>query len=868
MTSELQEAVTKERRIEMAVEMLRLFGNPIVEIRTLPPPVERGYFDDLDAAARQAIEQSDLQRNVYVTISEQCDHVAGLADNKIGKGASTKDADIAKYTNLVLDIDPVRAESGLAATDNEHAAARRVGAAAMALAAEMGWPEPLFVDSGNGCYVIFAIDLENTKANHDLVGRVLHAFAQKVDCPVAKVDTSVGNASRIFRVAGTINRKGEATDERPHRMATIISRPTGHLVEVTAEQLAAFAGPEAPPSPGVFASIIQTPQQHQTIVDGVVTTLRELGLSPTKIEKEPTFTLVSLPHCSKGDSDGNTGVLVWRSGGIQYKCFHDKCQGMTWADFQNAMNPSVGDLAAEAVAKELLGEGLNGRTLDDPLVLAKVQMKKWATTKGEKTLAFFSGQTYRYNASEGWEPIRQVDVEPFIRQTIQDVYDRYAEKKRLLTGQLVTSQKVTGQKLTDTYKAMQSLCTHEVSRTAQAPFWLTPHTWNADDLHVFRNGILNVRRYISAEPDFFIARTPKLFFEQSANFDFAMVAPEPTEWKKFLASLGQDAEWHRCLQQIVGYCLWRGYDLQKFFMLAGPPRSGKGTIVKVLTDLLGGSLAVCSPGFADFHSDFGLEQAIGKCLAIVPEATLPKNHAKDIVSRIKAWTGGDSITVHRKNKVNLSMCLKRTRIIVQTNDVVALPDNSGALHARMIPMKLTKSFTGSERADLADSLVPEYPGIMLWALEGLKDLRTTGKFALPPSSLDLLDSLNSASAPLKAFVDDCCELDPTAAVQKKALHEIYRHWMEEERQDQQKYDSSQFAIELASVLPTLKDRRLGTAGAKTYAGYTLAKTDYDDKSGRSYIWLGIRPRPEWASKLFLRPKSIATEDATHLAQCA
>jgi P4 family phage/plasmid primase-like protien len=498
--------------------------------------------------------------------------------------------------------------------------------------------------------------------------------------------------------------------------------------------------------------------------------------------------------------------------------------------------------SAETIVRELLGESLEGRAFNDPLILAKIHLKKWATDKGEQTLAYFCGQTYRYDLVEGWEVVKPGELDPWIRQTVQEVFDQVAKQRG------VTPSKVTRELVTDVFKAMQSLCACEISKTVQAPFWLQPHDWRPDDVLVFKNGFLNVRRYIEGRTDYFMPKTPKLFFEHAANFDFQPNGPAPVEWHRFLGTLKQDENWCLCLQQIFGYCLWRGYDLQKFFMLVGPPRSGKGTITGVLKNLLGGQPAICSPGLEDLVKDFGLEQALGKRLAIVPEVTLPRQTAA-IVANLKAWTGGDSITINRKYQKNVGYCLKGTRIIMQSNDFVPLPDNSGALNARLIPLKLTESYCDKERIDLAEALVPEYPAILRWALEGLKRLYEAGKFTLPESSKELCDDFRSASSPIKAFVGECCELGEYA-VQKPALHKLYQRW-KSTREDALDLDDGQFAVHLRSAVGTVTTTRQSAADKKhVKENIPITETPYDTKT-RANVWIGIRPRPAWLEETFL-----------------
>ena len=101
------------------------------------------------------------------------------------------------------------------------------------------------IDSGNGTYLIYRlpnlpVDFANTGGRSgDAVPRVPQA--EKFDGPDGTVDTSMFNPSRIYRVAGTLNVKGEATEERPHRGGGLIEAPA-EQVAVPAELLQQLAG--------------------------------------------------------------------------------------------------------------------------------------------------------------------------------------------------------------------------------------------------------------------------------------------------------------------------------------------------------------------------------------------------------------------------------------------------------------------------------------------------------------------------------------------------------------------------------------------------------------------------------------------------
>jgi len=749
-------------------------------------------------------------------------------------------------------------------TDAEHAAALEAADRLGRLTASLGWPAPVVADSGNGAYLLFRVDLPNTPEGVKLIADVLRVLAARVDTDAVHLDTGVGNPARIVRVAGSINRKSPHAPERPNRPVRILSAPVDDCLEtVTVEQLQSLAGtdagtvsepdtvlvsaPDATDSTGFKELDDVESEIHQRQVDAVLAYLDKVGIQPSAVREESRFKCIDLPHCpfkDKDHTDGRTAILVWKTGTIGVKCFHAKCEGKTWADLQKALGVPFRDVARQIATRTIMGK--TDRVFNDPLLLAQKHLAKWAAPDGTPTLACFRGETYRYDRAEGWEETRLRDLEPWVRQTVQEVFDDHAQLVSQIEGKQKKPEPIRGQLVPDTFKAMQSLCKREVSRNTQNHFWLEPAgDWEADDLLTFRNGILNVRNFRQCRSDSFMPPTAKLFYEHQAQFDFDPHASRPVEWHRFLDSLEQDDHWRECLQQIMGYCLWPGYDLQKFFVLVGPPRSGKGTIATVLEDLLGGEPAVCAPGLEDF-TRFGLEQAIGKHLAVVPEIDLPRKH-REIIARLKAITGGDLVTIDRKHIPNLSVRLKM-KIVMQTNHFVALPDNSGALLARILPLKFTKSFVGQEDTRLAERLVAEYPGILLWALEGLRTLyEADGRFTLCRSTRDELDQLLAEAAPLQAFIDECCRVDLAQGIQATALYRIYQLWAE--GRALQPLGEGQFGGELRSAVHTIVKDRATKPNQTKRNGCRIVETDFDiDPTTRAVLWLGICPKPEWRTR--------------------
>src|SRR5206468_2568650 len=119
-------------------------------------------------------------------------------------------------------------------------------------------------------------------------------------------------------------------------------------------------------------------------------------------------------------------------------------------------------------------------------------------------------------------------------------------------------------------------------------------------------------------------------------------APSPKHWLKFLAALWpEDEAAEDTLEEIFGYFICGGNEQQKLFLILGPPRAGKGTIVEVLAALMGRD-SVVFPTLKSMTGEFGRWPLIDKLLAVITDARLgPKSDAHAVVESLLAISGGD-----------------------------------------------------------------------------------------------------------------------------------------------------------------------------------------------------------------------------------
>jgi putative DNA primase/helicase len=335
-----------------------------------------------------------------------------------------------------------------------------------------------------------------------------------------------------------------------------------------------------------------------------------------------------------------------------------------------------------------------------------------------------------------------------------------------------------------------------LSSDVDAPDWIDTHGVAAPAAQVIscRNGLLDLDNRTLHE------HTPALFNVVAVPFAYDALAAEPTLFLDFLASVwGDDEESIALLQEYFGYVLSGRLDQQKLLMLVGPTRSGKGTVARVLTALVGGRRNVPGPTLASLNTNFGLSPLIGKPLAIISDARLG-GPAHTVVERLLSITGEDTLTIDRKYREPWNGKLP-TRFVILTNELPAFKDASGVIANRFLTLRMTESYLGREDLDLGVKLRADLPGILNWSLEGLDRLNRNGRFTVPASSRDAATLMADLASPVSAFVRECCIREPGATVTVDALYTEWRAWAEQN--GHRALSKVSFGRDLRAVVPEL-----------------------------------------------------------------
>ncbi len=444
----------------------------------------------------------------------------------------------------------------------------------------------------------------------------------------------------------------------------------------------------------------------------------------------------------------------------------------------------------------------------DPLISAEIFVEKRYTKGRERTLQHHRGDFYCWNGTR-YEGLEDNDLEAQVWRFLHRAF-KYGPKASLVPF------RPTRSKVAEVFAGLQAEC-HLSSSTCD-PAWLDDTVdLPPSEIISCANGLLHLP---SGD---LLPHTPAMFNRNGVSFAYDDHGPEPIEFLRFLEQLWpEDPDAIATLQQIFGYLLTGNTSHQKAFIIVGPPRSGKGTIARVLTALLG-QTNVVSPTLNSLVNNFGLMPLLGKSLAIIPDARLScRTDQQQIMGeRILSITGEDAQTVDRKYKDPWTGKLP-TRLLILSNELPQFADASGALANRFIILTLKRSFLGREDHGLIGRILLELPGILNWAIRGWKDLRMQGRFATPASSADVAQEILDLASPVSAFIRDVCEIGPGNSVRLRDLVKARQIWSQETGNDYN-HESQTFGRDLRAAIPgiRLKQVREGHKRERFYEGIAL-----------------------------------------------
>ncbi len=467
--------------------------------------------------------------------------------------------------------------------------------------------------------------------------------------------------------------------------------------------------------------------------------------------------------------------------------------------------------------------------IDDPHRLARLYLAR-KTGDESQTIHFYRSEWHKWDGY-AYQPVEDVEVRAELGELAKSEFDEanrraiadYNEAKD--AGEInpledkgpPLCRKVTRGLLNNVVQALESLTL--LPGSMEQPAWLgDKKPFPADEVLATRSGLIHLPSLIQsdAKP---LPPTPLYFSRNALQFGYDPDADCPL-WRKFLSTLWpDDAESLATLQQWFGYCLLPSTEQHKMMMLVGPPRSGKGTIGRVLQQLIG-KTNVANPKLASLEGPFGLQPLVGKLVGLVSDARLSgRVDGVAVVENLLSISGEDSQDVHRKNLPTLTGVRLPIRFMILTNELPNMRDVSGALITRVILLRLVEDFIGREDKTLTARLLTELPGILNWAIAGWDRLQQEGGFIQPESGRELLEDLEGLASPVKTFVGDCCEIGPECTDFCDVIFRAWQDWCETHGRDHTGTVQT-FGRDLRAAFPHIRTMQPRIYGSRqrTYQG--------------------------------------------------
>lgn len=400
-----------------------------------------------------------------------------------------------------------------------------------------------------------------------------------------------------------------------------------------------------------------------------------------------------------------------------------------------------------------------------PLAVAERVVDEFWTLDGARTLAYWQKDFYRWTGTF-WAVLDSDDLRARL-------YRALAEAEYIGASDAVLSWAPNRTKVANVTEALTTVVYREADLEPDVGS-NEPGDVGGVALIPFANGMLHLVRDTGERT--LKPHSPGLFNLYALPFDYAEDAGPPKAWLRFLDSLEIDADVVDLLQEWFGYVISGDLSMSRMLYLYGATRAGKGVITRVLQALVGRANHV-SPNLSQFGDTFGLEATVGKTLVTVNDARFRGIKSAELVERLLNFTGGDHMSINRKNRQPWTGP-PVSRVMIVSNDLPSISGEQSSAFAKRIlgPIHLRKSFYAQEDFQLERRLAGELVEILMWAFDGYDRLCENGGFTEPVSSAAIHFEMSAAMQPVELFLSERCVLGSGRRVTKDRLYAAYRNW--------------------------------------------------------------------------------------------
>jgi len=184
-----------------------------------------GYFDNFKAFKKAvSIAIKNQQSDIYFTLQVIDPRLIGRSNNVL-KAASitTSDNNVLYYRWIPIDIDPVR-PAGISSSSSEFKKAIELrDTISEWILDTTEYSDLITAISGNGAHILIKLpeDLKVNDESKELIKSFLENVDRNFSTDDVKIDTTVNNPARIWKLYGTKAMKGDVVPKKGNREALI-----------------------------------------------------------------------------------------------------------------------------------------------------------------------------------------------------------------------------------------------------------------------------------------------------------------------------------------------------------------------------------------------------------------------------------------------------------------------------------------------------------------------------------------------------------------------------------------------------------------------------------------------------------------------
>jgi putative DNA primase/helicase len=824
------------QEVKRAYQLLTTPGQ-VVEMRALESSKDHngryretlgGYFDNIDDLLRE-ISKIRLAVGIYITLQPCHPDLLHRAKNKLirqKKDYSTPDKYITAYRWLPIDSDPERV-SNISSTEEEHEKAIAHSLKIRQALSELGWPEPVLTDSGNGSHLLYPID--EPVSNPQFIKRVLEGLAHRFDEDGIHVDQGLFNPSRIIKLYGTLACKGDDTDERPHRLSRILEIPD-QLQVVSHDLLEAIAIPiETKAIPYKISNNDPKPSAVKSFSMEDFIYKHEIRIKSSSPYNGGTRYLLEACAWDPSHTD-NSACLYDMPDGFGASCSHNSCKGKHWRDFRLIFEPDAYDRQSQtdwqsksyAPTPESEAAYYNEEPKQPPLdrVLQRLAENEWGDAllfaevfQGRIVYDASNKEWYRWN-----EHYWKLDNTNFVRQLVSghlgSIYMKAAAEANVKWAELeaeisrlpkdsskIGELEIEQTKLNEQMDALKKRC--YALRSAKRNLAVlgftqtdprmvvTGNMWDTDKWSLpVQNGVIDLRtgNLRPGKPHDYIRTVASVTWD-------GINAPYP-RFEKFLDEIFEDRleddrkDLIEFLQRLLGYAITGLSEEAIFPILYGEEgRNGKDTLMALLRSILGALAGAVSN---DLFVDNKAARAAGSATPHICDlqgrrivwGSETKQGDKLNIAQIKLFTGGGDISARQLHGKQFSFSPTHT-LLLMTNHRPHADADENAFWTRACLIEFKIRFLDEDEVQgpydrvkeegLKRRLMSELSGILAWLVRGCLAWQEQG-FKQPASVRMATAAYRKSEDQLQQFIDECCYVHPPYMEKAQRLYMSYVSW--------------------------------------------------------------------------------------------